>query len=295
MKKAFLYILLLSLLTVGVPYAFVRLSAGGTVVTVYDCATGKTFEADLEAYVACAVAGEMPSSFEEEALKAQAVASRTYAVKKIKSGVSSHNGAALCTDSGHCQAYTDISSLSDEQSEKILSAVSETKGKILVCNGEPISALFHAAGHGATESAADVWGNDVEYLKSVASPGDFDAPDFVSTAVFSYEQIESTLSVPSPPSVGKIVLTEGGGVKEMTIGGKTFTGTLLRNLLGLKSICFTAEDDGANLVFTVKGNGHGVGMSQWGANKMAKDGASYKKILAHYYSGKTTLSKIPVR
>lgn len=293
MKKAFFYILLLSLITVGLPYASVKFSVGKTVVTVYDSATDSTFEAELEDYVACAVAGEMMSSFEEEALKAQAVASRTYAVKKMNSGSdASHNGAALCTDSGHCQAYADIGALNENERKKILSAVSKTKGKILVFDGEPISALFHSASYEKTENAADVWGNDVEYLKSVETP---EADEFNSTAVFTYEQIESALSVSVPPTVEQTVLTEGGGVKEITIGGKTFAGTLLRSLLGLKSTRFTVEDDGASLIFSVKGNGHGVGMSQWGANKMAENGANYKKILTHYYSGKTTLSKIPVR
>lgn len=283
MKKIMLYILLISIFTVALPYTCVKLAGRKKLVTIYDCQTGKVFTRELEDYVANAVAGEMPSSFSEEALKAQAVASRTFAIKKMRSKADdSHQGASLCTNSAHCQAYATPASAED--GEKFRSATEKTKGKIITYKGEPISALFHSVAHGRTENASDVWGNDVPYLKSVESPKDLQCANLTSKAVFSYGQIESALSVSSPPAPENPVLNDSGSVKEITIGGKTFSAVLLRNILGLKSTCFTVEDDGANLVFIVKGNGHGVGMSQWGAEGMAQNGADYKKILTHYYS-----------
>lgn len=257
-------------------------------------------EMDIEEYLMGVVCAEMPASFEKEALKAQAVAARSYAIYRMENPSGEHTGAAVCTDFAHCKAYKKIETAqkewgkdADKYSEKIKQAIEETAGEILTYNGEVALAVFHSqSGGGRTENSSDVWGGDVPYLVSVESHGEENAPNFYSSAIFSFEEFKekilsqnSEAKLNTPEDIGKSEISEGGSVKSITIGGVDFTGREIRTLFNLRSSCFKIFADGENVRFEVTGYGHGVGMSQYGANTMAKEGFDYKKILTHYYSG----------
>ena len=274
-------------------------------VTVLFPETGEEQTMELEEYVKGVVAAEMPASFETEALKAQAVAARTYTVSHMKDGAHpGHSAANTCTDPTHCKAYK-----SEEEAkaswgkegkaywEKISSAVEATEGEIAVYQGEPIDAVFHSASAGHTADAKDVWSASVPYLKSVESRGEEASPDYRSTVTVPFssfrEKILSAhpdLALSSPSDIGAAEVGDGGYVKWVTIGGEAIKGGELRSLFSLRSTAFSITADGENVVFSVTGHGHGVGMSQYGANAMAKEGASYQEILANYYTG-TTVEK----
>ena len=257
-------------------------------------------EMDIEEYLMGVVCAEMPASFEKEALKAQAVAARSYAIYRMENPSGEHTGAAVCTDFTHCKAYKKIETAqkqwgkdADKYSEKIKQAIDETAGEILTYDGEVALAVFHSqSGGGRTENSSDVWGGDVPYLVSVESHGEENAPNFYSSAVFSFEEFKekilsqnSEAKLNTPEDIGKSEISEGGSVKSITIGGVVFTGREIRTLFNLRSSCFKIFADEGNVRFEVTGYGHGVGMSQYGANTMAKEGIDYKKILTHYYSG----------
>ena len=259
---------------------------------------------ELESYLKGVVAAEMPASFEKEALKAQAVAARSYALYKSETVNPDHPDASVCTDSTHCKAY-----ISEEKAmanwgknakknkEKISLAVDETKGEILTYQGDIALTVFHSqAGGGRTENASDVWGGNLPYLVSVESHGEETAPNFFSSAEFTFgefcEKIRSenpAAVINSPSDIGKPELSAGGSVKTISIGGQSFKGSVIRSLFGLRSACFSVDANENTVRFDVTGYGHGVGMSQYGANEMAKNGYDYKSILTHYYSG-TALS-----
>jgi len=286
MKKLFPIILTLCLITVFLPLVFVSLGNRNVKIKVYDHLSGKVFKMDMEKYVMCAVAAEMPAFFEKEALKAQAVAARTYAAEKMSNTYHApeHKGAHVCTNSNHCQAYKDIISENSPSAQKIRTAVRETSGEVATYMSKPIRAVFHSASHGATERSADVWGEDVAYLQSVESGGDLLCPDYNSEKAFTPSELCRALEI-DVISFGEISRSGAGGVISMNIGGTIFKGTEARKRLGLRSTCFTICEKEGNVVFSVSGWGHGVGMSQWGAQGMAKDGADYKQILKHYYTG----------
>lgn len=273
---------------------------GGQEISVLFKDSEKTSKMQLEEYIKGVVCAEMPASFESEALKAQAVAARSYAVYRIENQSADHPDAAVCTDFAHCKAYKDIKEAkkgwgkdAETYSEKIKKAVDETKGEILTYGGEVALAVFHSqSGGGRTENSADVWGGDVPYLVSVESHGEENAPNFYSTAVFSFDEFKEKLishnpvaNITSSADIGESVISEGGSVKSINIGGVSFSGRDLRSLFSLRSSCFKIIADEKNVRFEVTGYGHGVGMSQYGANTMAKEGYDYKKILMHYYSG----------
>lgn len=257
-------------------------------INVYLHHQDKVIEMGFEEYIMNVLAAEMPASFESEALKAQALAARTYALRKMKSGYddSYHKGADVCTDSTHCQAYTDISELGDEYRRKIRSAVTDTKGRVMVFNGELINAVFHSASHGYTERSADVWSGDIPYLQSVASPWDTECPDYIKEETFSAEEIRRIFELPSDvPLIGAITRSGAGGIMEINLAGRIFKGTEVRSRLNLRSTCFTVTEEEDVLIFRTEGYGHGVGLSQWGAQGMAKAGYTYDDILKHYYRG----------
>ncbi|HOQ06853.1 MAG TPA: stage II sporulation protein D [Clostridiales bacterium] len=276
-------------------------------ITVYNKETGMAEVMDLEEYIMGVVAAEMPADFSLEALKAQAVAARTYAYGRMtgayrsKQGV--HDGIEICTDSTHCQAWVSRENakkkwgmlFASRNWSKIEKAVNETKGLIMVYEGEIINALFHASSPGRTENAEDVWeGKSVPYLRSVES-NDEASKGYITTVSISEEELAEKLldaypdaELPEKLAEGiKIIdLTEGGRVKTLNIGNITMKGTEFRSLLGLRSACFSiaAGDDGM-ISITTTGHGHGVGMSQWGANALAKTGGTFREILTHYYTG----------
>ena len=278
-------------------------------ITIYITSTGNTAEIDFEEYITGVVACEMPSSFEEEALKAQAVAARTYALSKIiRSGESgfpsAHPAAAVCDDV-HCQAYMTQSQLEvikganwiDSGYKKVCKAVEDTKGELMYYDGVLVSqALFHSSSGGRTENSEDVFASAVPYLRSVESPYEEDATHKDEKTTFSLLSLAQKLNSNyrdrftgnfTAKDVKVTSHSEGGRVESFKVGNAVYTGREVREALGLSSANFTvsASSDGESIIFTSNGYGHGVGMSQYGANGMAKEGYDYKKILMHYYSG----------
>ncbi len=255
---------------------------------------GRTVEMDAEAYVAGVVAAEMPAAYETEALKAQAVVARTRAAR---GGCASHPGADACGDSGCCQAYLDEAAQRARwgadfnfYSEKISSAVAETRGEILTYGGEPILVLYHAVSGGRTEDVEEVFGEALPYLRSVTSPGEEGASSFETVSFFSDDAIR--LAFPGEAEDGRVGFailsrTDSGRVASIRVGAHAMTGRTFRAALGLKSTNFDLTEKDGGVEIRQRGYGHGVGMSQAGANAMAAEGADYKKILLHYYAGVT--------
>lgn len=257
-------------------------------------------ELPLEEYLKGVVAAEVPASFENEAIKAQAVAARSYALYRSQSINSAHPDACVCTDFNHCKAYKSPEEAhlgwnknADVYEKKIASCVDSTKGEVIKYNGEVALAVFHSqSGAGKTESSEDVWGGELPYLVSVESLGDEKAPNFYSSKEVSFEEFKAVIEnenqnarVNSFSDISSVIHSDGGRVKSVVIGGESFSGTKIRSLFSLRSTCFSIKENGGNILFDVTGYGHGVGMSQYGANEMAKKGYNYKEILKHYYSG----------
>ena len=253
----------------------------------------KVVQIDLEEYVLGVVLAEMPASFETEALKAQAVVARTYTLRRVN-GNAKHLLAAVCTNADCCQAYRAASEYleaggTEENLDKVRTAVLETTGQVLVYNGQLIEATYFSCSGGFTEDAAAVWGEDIPYLQATTSPGEESANHYIDTVYFSSDAFKSKLGVDlagDPVSwFGDVSYTQGMGVDKIEIGDAVYTGTQLRKLLELRSTAFavTVLDD--TIVITTKGYGHRVGMSQYGADAMAINGCDYKEILYHYYSG----------
>jgi stage II sporulation protein D len=322
MKKLLLYagamiavVILLPLLIVkGCGYSAEEPSEVPDVLTdekilVYDHLSKTVKNMDMEEYLKGVVAAEMPADFDLEALKAQAVAARTFAYgRKIHEFVSKagvHDDADICTDSTHCQAWKSKETKMKEWGifnsarnwNKISRAVNETRGLILTYDGKVINALFHSNSGGRTENCEDVWeGVAVPYLRSVESNGEEAAKDFQAVVTIGINDFigkikdqypKANLSSKNVPGSIKILeKSEGGRVKTLKIGDITMKGTDLRTLLGLRSTNFKIEKDGADaLKITTLGYGHGVGMSQWGANYLAKRGGTFEEILKYYYTG----------
>lgn len=253
-------------------------------------------EISLRDYLIGVVMSEMMLSFEEEALQAQAIASRTFALRCEK-----HEDADVCADSGCCQAWGDKDTLMQRCGEdyerfyqKAAAAVDATDGLVLKYQGELIDATFFACSGGMTEDAAAVWGAEVPYLRSVESPGEEIAGSYHSMADFTpqefYDRIlqsfpEADLSGDPAGWLGAAERTQGDGVGQMQIGGVEIPGVELRRIFGLKSTKFTVKYDDAAFTFDVYGYGHRVGMSQYGAQAMAQAGADAKTILESYYTG----------
>ena len=254
---------------------------------------------DEDTYLTAVVLSEMPASFEPEALAAQAVAARTFLARQRLAG--KHMDCDVCADSACCQAWGSEATLEAKYGvelpqywDKASAAVAETAGEILTYDGAPIEAVYFSCSGGSTEAAVAVWGTDVPYLQAVESPGEQDALRYESEAAFPEDELrailnkaapEAKLDGPSEGWFGELFLTEGGGVASVTIGGEDFTGTQLRSLLGLNSTRFTVTCGDGEVVFHVRGFGHRVGMSQYGANAMAKLGFDYRAILQYYYRG----------
>ena len=271
-----------------------------TIIKVYDKNTDTIFEAELEKYITNVVAAEMPASFHSEALKAQAVCARTYALRKINKNSDAHKGADVCTDYAHCQAYQSDDTLKKNwgknyktNMKKLQKCVSETKGEVLTYNGDYAISVFHSCSNGKTENASDVWGGSYPYLSAVESMGDFEKKDYHTKVNISKNDFlskintltENELSLTDKIIIENYEMTDGNNVKYVTVNNTRLEGTELRKLFSLRSTAFTISVQENDVVFDVFGNGHGVGMSQYGANAMAEKNAKYDEILSHYYHG----------
>lgn len=271
------------------------------VIPVYVTKEQTIEQVPLETYVRNVIAAEMPAQFELEALKAQAIASRTYIVKRWLEGDTSQVPVqgALVTDTIAHQAYVSESRLLREWSgeeagdrlDKISRAVEETAGIILTYERKPIQASFFSTSNGYTENAEEYWRDYVPYLRSVPSPWDKElSPKYEATSTFTTQEVAKRLGIASSAASSSgswrvLSTTAGNRVKTISIGGKTFTGREVREKLGLNSSQFTWKQTGASIAITTYGYGHGVGMSQWGANGMAKSGSKAEDILRYYYKG----------
>ena len=241
----------------------------------------------LEDYVYGVVAAEMPASFEPAALEAQAVAARTYALRRASNSDHAPD-AQICADYTCCQAYTaqDPEHWGDQAAvygPKIQAAVAATRGQVLTQNGQLIDAVFHASSSGSTAPAQAVWGASVPYLISVSTPETVDnVPDLQQSLTFTAKELEELLG---SSKLGQPTYNDWGGVSAISVGDKTLSGQEVRQKLGLRSARFSVSQSGDIFTFTTLGYGHGVGMSQQGANLLAKEGATCREILAHYYPG----------
>ena len=253
---------------------------------------GSVINLNMTDYLIGVVSSEMPASFNLEALKAQSVLARTYALKAKQTG-------KKLTDTVSTQSYIDIDQMKNKWENsfntyynKIKNAVENTNGEYLSYNGNYIEALYHSTNNGKTESSLDVFGNYYPYLISVSSEYDKNASSYLRTINMPLDTISNKLglNLNNDSVISILSYTDGGNIKEININGNNFSGKKVRELLGLRSADFDISISDNNANITTRGYGHGVGMSQYGANGMANAGYSYKDILSHYYPG-TTLTK----
>ncbi len=332
MKKIFIYLIVLIIICFSLPIIFTKefsertyssgvenlteniLENTEVVESTYDYAKYDTIkllhkdteiieEIPLDEYLYGVVSAEMPASFEDEALKAQAVVARTYTIYKIVNNDGKHGEADICDDSTCCQAWISEEDRKEKWKEaereenwnKIVNAVNSTQGKIITYEGEPINAFFHSNSGGETEAPINVWGGSgYPYLQSVSTSGEDAYSQYSSEAEFTKEEFEEKIK--EEHSDFKIDFnekhcikieeyTEGNRVKTIKIGNLELSGVEVRNIFGLRSANFevTIEDD--KIKFEVVGYGHGVGMSQTGADSLAKEGKTYEDIIHHFYTG----------
>ena len=259
-------------------------------------------ELNIDEYLYGVVSSEMPANFELEALKAQAVVARTYTIYQIIHNSSKHENADICDNYSCCQAWISkeerLSKWNSEEAEsnwnKIVQAVNETKGKIVTYNKQPINAFFHANSGGVTESSLDIWsGIDYPYLKSVETSGEEGYTQYASEVILKQQEVlekiqtkyeDCIIDFEQQDSIKILENTSSGRVKTIKFGNKEIAGTEARTLLGLKSTNFAVAIDGDNIIFSVTGYGHGVGMSQTGADSLAKQGLKYEEIIKHFYT-----------
>lgn len=247
---------------------------------------------DLNTYIVGVLLGELPADFDVETMKAQAVVARTYALKRQTTN-QKHSGA-VCMESACCQAYCGIDDYlakggTQETVDKVAAAVNATAYQILTYKNQLIEATYFSCSGGRTEDAVAVWGAEIPYLQAVDSPGEEQAAHYTDSVQFSKQEFANLLNI-SPKGqlatwFGNVTYTNGGGVDTIVIAGKTFQGTDLRKLLGLRSTAFTVTAIGDSVHIVTKGFGHRVGMSQYGAEAMAVRGENYVQILSHYYPG----------
>lgn len=281
----------------------------GQTVTLWRTAQGQVETLTMEEYLWGVVAAEMPASFHTEALKAQTVAARTYALRKGKSVTQAHPNAMLCDDHTCCQAYTTREAAAANwgnqtafYTDKVTAAVSQTDGLVMTYGGELIDAVFHSSSSGSTADAAEVWGTGVAYLQPVFTPEGEEVPNYHTQVTLprgEFRQIflsahpEATLNENGGAWFGGTTLTAAGAVNTMEVGGVLVRGTEMRRLFGLRSARFTVAAGDENVTFSVTGYGHGAGMSQYGANAMAGAGSGFKEILTHYYTGVVVEQMVP--
>lgn len=253
---------------------------------------GKTQWMVLEEYLTGVILAEMPTSYDHDALCAQAVVARTYALKR--QGGQRHPLGAVCTDPGCCQAYLEVSRYLDglgyaQDVTVAQNAVSETAGMVVTYNSDLIEATYFHSSGGYTENAVAVWGVDYPYLQAQLSPGEEDLEGYYERTFFSTDRLQELLAreLPGSPGswIGWTTHTVGNGVENMLFAGIQYSGTQLRKLLDLNSTIFSMEATDDGLWITTYGKGHRVGMSQTGAQAMALRGSTWQDILAYYYPG----------
>ena len=254
--------------------------------------TNEIEEILLDEYLYGVVSAEMPANYDIEALKAQAIVARTYTIYKIKNG-SKHEGADICDTSTCCQAYITKEKRFEKWNEnereanwkKIVDAVDSTSGKIITYNGEPINAFFHANSGGETEIVSNVWGGtDYPYLQTVATSGEEDYTQYSSSVILTKEEVLQKLRENHPEAVIDFNIENEIQILEHTDRNIEISGVEARETFGLRSANFNVVI-GENVMFDVIGYGHGVGMSQTGADSLAKQGKNHEEIIKHFYSG----------
>lgn len=268
--------------------------SGCSEILLYNVQDDVCEEYDLEEYVTCTLLAEMPTSYDIEALKAQAVACRTYAVYKLLSGVNHNNGANLCTSPAHCQAFISSETVTPERYEIARNAVKETENIIMFYDGQPILAVFHASCGQKTNSSAEVWGGERSYLQSVNTFESLN-PDMETVKTYTFAKNEFLSKLKKAgfeiSDVTNVYTTRNpsGKTSGLYVSGVFIKGETAANALNLRSCDYDAsynpQDD--VLTFTVYGYGHGVGMSQKGAQDLAQRGYLFHEILGHYYTGIT--------
>lgn len=264
--------------------------------------TGEVEEVPLDTYLCNVVSAEMPADFELEALKAQAVVARTYTIYKIQN--KKHDNADICDDSSCCQAWISkedrLAKWDEDKREsnwaKIEQSVNDTKGKIITYEGKPINAFFHSNSGGTTELPVNVWGGGSEfpYLQVVETAGEEGYSQYSSEATFTQDELIEKLKTKyediaidfnNEDDLKILDYTDSGRVKTVKFGNHELSGTETRSLFDLRSTNFEIIKENGNIKFSVKGYGHGVGMSQTGANTLAKEGKNYEDIIKHFYVG----------
>ena len=271
-------------------------------IKLYHSKTGETEELPIDEYLYGTVSAEMPVNYEIEALKAQAIVARTYTIYQIMNN-NKHGDADICDSSTCCQAWIAKDDRmakweeneSEENWNKIVKAVNETSGKIIVYDGKPINAFFHSNSGGKTENVSNVWGGkNLPYLQSVETSGEDEYKQYNSEAKFSKNELLSKLKekysdieidFDKEDCIKIMEHTESGRVKNIKFGNKELAGTEARTILGLRSTNFSFEICENEIIFYVIGYGHGVGMSQTGADSLAKTGYSCYDIIKHFYTG----------
>ena len=274
-----------------------------TTIKLLHSETGEIEELLLDEYLYGVVSAEMPASYEIEALKAQAVVARTYTIYQIKNNAAKHEGANICDSYSCCQAWISkeerFSKWEESEQEvnwkKIVQAVDETKGKIITYDGQPINAFFHSNSGGVTESSVNIWGGiEYPYLKSVETAGEDGYSQYSSEVSYSREELVNKIketheeividwNEENPIQIQEY--TDSGRVRTIKLGNISIAGTEARTILGLKSTNFIISYAEDKIVFSVTGYGHGVGMSQTGADSLAKQGNTYEGIIKHFYFG----------
>ncbi len=253
-------------------------------------AGGSCTNTTLYDYLIMVVMSEMPYTFEMEALKAQAVAARSYTLRQF-TDESRHKGYTVCRDPSHCSAGLDREAYIDKYGmeayekayKRVCEAVSKTDGEVIEYNGELCCAVYHSSSYKTTENSYNLWGTETPYLVSVTTPEE----SSVQTVSIS----PGKLGAKSADSI-KVNRNDTGRCENIIVGDRVIKAGKIRSALGLKSSNFEVKRDGENLVFTVYGYGHGIGMSQYGANEMAKFGKTYSDILTHYYTGVEIVKQI---
>ena len=262
----------------------------------------KVEEISLDEYLYGVVSAEMPASFEEEALKAQAVVARTYTIYKIVNNDGKHKDADICDSPNCCQAWISkedrFARWDDAEAQdnwnKIVNAVNSTQGKIITYNGEPINAFFHSNSGGSTEAPIDVWGGSgYPYLQAVTTSGEDAYSQYSSEAEFTKQEFEDKIKeehsdfeidFDEEDCIKIEEYTDGNRVKKIKVGNLELSGVEIRNIFGLRSANFEVNIEKDKIKFSVIGYGHGVGMSQTGADSLAKEGKTYEGIIHHFYT-----------
>lgn len=269
---------------------------GDDTISVMSPSTGKINKVEMREYIIGCVAAEMPAKYHTEALKAQAVASYTYAKKTLEQNEKSKNsvlGDADITDSSDThQGYINQDERKEkwgdkfeEYEKKISAAVDEVYGFFLTYNGETALAVYHSISAGTTQSAEGLWGVEIPYLISVESVGDKLSPDYISSSKFDENEFEELCKKCGVEPDFELKKDDDGYVRSVVSDDKSIAASKFRETFSLRSNCFEIEYEDGEYTVTCKGYGHGVGMSQYGADYMARQGFDWQEILAHYYTG----------